>query len=594
MIQFASSPRSQLTAVATILVIGALIVAVTRDSYMLLILTFVPIWALMGLSWNMLGGYLGLVSFGQAAFFGLGAFTVVILSHDYGVTPWIGLPLAAIVGCIASLMIGVITFRFRGFYFALAMLAFPLALLNIFDFAGWSEVAIPMRREAPWTYMQFEDPRIFAWIAMTFAAIALAVSLWIERSRFGLSMFAVRQDEIAARVAGIPAFANKLKAIVISGVFAAIGGGLYALVLFVVTPISVFGMLVSAQALIIPMFGGRGTAWGAVIGAAVLVPVAEWLHGHFGATLPGIGGAVFGFAIILVVLLLPNGLYWSFRDWMTRRRGTQAPAASLIAFTPSPQAREIAPQPEDSAAPLLAVEGIRVAFGGVQALSDVSFTVRRHEILGIIGPNGAGKSTLFNVLSGLVRPQGGTAIFRGSLELVGQRPEDICAAGVGRTFQTVRVFRRLTLLENVVAGAFIKCPTDAEALKRAWQVLARVGLTEQATRIGGALNNRELRLMELARTLASEPEIVLLDECLAGLSADDITHIIAVLRKLRDEGLTIIIIEHTMEAMAKLADRMVVMDHGTVLVTGEPDKVLRNPDVISAYLGKRWAQHADN
>ena len=592
MIQFASSSRGQLTAVAAILAIGALIVAVTRDSYMLLILTFVPIWALMGLSWNILGGYLGLISFGQAAFFGLGAYTVVILSHDYGVTPWIGLPLAAIVGCIASLIIGAITFRFRGFYFALAMLAFPLALLNIFDFAGWSEVAIPMRREAPWAYMQFEDPRIFAWIAMTFAAIALAVSLWIERSRFGLSMFAVRQDEIAARVAGIPAFANKLKAIAISSIFAAIGGGLYALVLFVITPMSVFGMLVSAQALIIPMFGGRGTAWGAIIGAAILVPLAEWLHGHFGATLPGIGGAVFGFAIIVVVLLLPNGVYWSFKDWMARRRNPRAVTAVPATVAPSPAA--IAPAPDDAATPLLTVGGIRVAFGGVQALSDVSFTVRRHEILGIIGPNGAGKSTLFNVLSGLVRPQGGTARFRYALELVGLRPEEICAAGVGRTFQTVRVFRRLTLLENVVAGAFVKCPTDAEALQRAWQVLARVGLTEQATKSGGELNNRELRLMELARTLASEPEIVLLDECLAGLSADDIAHIIAVLRKLRDEGLTIVIIEHTMDAMAKLADRMVVMDHGTVLVTGEPATVLRNPDVISAYLGKRWAQHADN
>jgi len=595
MIQFASSPRHQFIAVATILALATLIVGVTRDSYMLFILTLVPIWALMGLSWNMLGGYLGLISFGQAAFFGLGAFTVVILSHDYGVTPWIGLPLAALVGCIASLIIGVITFRFRGFYFALAMLAFPLALLNIVDFAGWSEVTIPMRREAPWTHMQFQDPRIYAWIAMTCAAAALAVSLWIERSRFGLAMFAIRQDEIAARVAGIPAFANKLKAIAISGVFAAIGGGLYALVLLVVTPASVFGMLVSAQALIIPMFGGRGTAWGAIIGAAILVPVAEWLHGHFGAALPGIGGAVFGFAIILVVLLLPNGLYWSFKDWLTRRSADPAaPVQTAPPATPFAQPAASAPKPNEDAPPLLTVNGVRLAFGGVQALSDVSFTVRPKEILGIIGPNGAGKTTLFNVLSGLARPHSGTAVFRGELELVGMTPEEICAAGIGRTFQTVRVFRRLTLIENVVAGAFVKHASDAEALQRAWQVLARVGLTGQATRMGSELNNRELRLMELARALASGPEIVLLDECLAGLSSDDISHIITVLRKLRNEGLTIVIIEHTMDAMAKLADRMVVMDHGTVLVTGEPGLVLRNPDVISAYLGKRWAQNAKN
>jgi branched-chain amino acid transport system permease protein len=178
--------------------------------------------------------------------------------------------------------------------------------------------------------------------------------------------------------------------------------------------------------------------------------------------------------------------------------------------------------------------------------------------------------------------------------LIGKSPEAICAAGVGRTFQTVRVFRRLTLLENVVAGAFVKFRTDTEALQQAWRMLDRVGLATRATRMGGELNNRELRLMELARALAADPEIVLLDECLAGLSAEDIEQIASILRKLRDEGLTIAIIEHTMDAMAKLADRMVVMDHGTVLVTGKPDSVLRNPHVISAYLGKRWAQHAEN
>src|SRR5690606_11386158 len=172
-------------------------------------------------SWNLLGGYLGLVSFGHAAFFGLGAFTVAILAHDYGVTPWIGLPLAALAGGAAAVVIGAITFRFRGFYFALAMLAFPLALLNIFEWAGWNEVAIPMRREAPWTFMQFEDPRVLAWMALGLFAVAMSVSLGIERSRFGLSLFAVRQDEIAALTAGIAAFACKLRAMAISGVLAA-------------------------------------------------------------------------------------------------------------------------------------------------------------------------------------------------------------------------------------------------------------------------------------------------------------------------------------------------------------------------------------
>lgn len=592
MSRFASSSRRDLMIVACILALGAAVITFTQNSYNLLILTLVPIWGIMGLSWNILGGYLGLVSFGQAAFFGLGAFTVAVLAHDYDVTPWIGLPLAGVIGAISALIIGVITFRFRGFYFALAILSFPLALLNIFEWAGWSEVAIPMHRENAWTFMQFDDPRIFAYIAFVAFCAALALSLGIERSRFGLSLFALRQDEIASRVAGIPAFTNKLKAIAISGVFAALAGGIYALVLFVITPISVFGMLVSAQALIVSMFGGRGSAWGAAIGAAILVPLSEWLHGEFGVALPGIAGFVYGLAIILVVLLLPSGIFWSLFDKFsggssvsTENDSAETPAEDDV--FPELQAPEIGDT-------LLDVSNISVAFGGVQALDKVTFSVAENEILGIIGPNGAGKTTLFNVLSGLVRAQAGEATIAGSIALVGKSAEEICINGVGRTFQTVRVFRRLTLLENVVVGALVKFKSNAEALEQAQSVLSRVGLSGQAEKTGSALNNRELRLMELARALAADPQIVLLDECLAGLSADDISHIIGVLRRLRADGLTIIIIEHTIEAISKLTDRLVVMDHGTVLVSGEPSEVLKNPDVISAYLGKRWAQNAEN
>ena len=596
--QFASSPRHQTIAILAVVTLAAALIAVTRDGYTLFVLTLVPIWAVMGMSWNLLGGYLGLVSFGQAAFFGLGAFTVVILAHDYGITPWIGLPLAGLVGAASGVLIGAITFRFRGFYFALAMLAYPLALLNIFEFAGWNEVTIPMHREAAWKFMQFSDARILAWLALALFAIAISVSLWIERSRFGLFLFAIRQDETAARTSGIPALGNKLKTIAISGAFAGMAGGLYALLLLVVTPVSVFGMLVSAQALIVAMFGGRGTAWGAAIGAAFLLPVSEFLHGHFGASLPGIAGVVFGVAIILVVLLLPNGIYWAFADLYHKRIGARRtrPAPAPVAATASAAVPLVPSGAEPSAAVTncLAVSEVSVAFGGVQALQGVSFNIHRGEILGIIGPNGAGKTTLFNVLSGLIAPQAGSAVLRGSQPLIGRKPEDICAMGVGRTFQTVRVFNRLTLLENVATGAFVKAATDKAALAQAWNALEKVGMTGRAMSMGGELDNRELRLMELARALASQPDLILLDECLAGLSSDDIEHLIVVLRKVRDDGVTLAIIEHTMDAMSKLADRMVVMNYGTVLVSGPPMEVLRNPEVISAYLGKRWAQHAQN
>jgi branched-chain amino acid transport system permease protein len=595
--QFASSPRNQTIAILGILILGAALIAMTRDGYTLFVLTLVPIWAVMGLSWNLLGGYLGLVSFGQAAFFGLGAFTVVILAHDYGITPWIGLPLAGLVGAVSGVLIGVITFRFRGFYFALAMLAYPLALLNIFEFAGWNEVTIPMHREQAWKFMQFADARILAWLALAAFGLAISISLWVERSRFGLFLFAIRQDETAARTSGIPALRNKLKAIAISGAMAGIAGGIYALLLLVVTPVAVFGMLVSAQALIVAMFGGRGTAWGAAIGAAMLIPVSELLHGHFGATLPGIAGVVFGMAIILVVLLLPNGIYWAFAELYQRRFVKHRDKATTSAVTTAGEAADpLATSIAMNAAKeiCLKVTDVSVAFGGVQALQNVSFDIHRNEILGIIGPNGAGKTTLFNVLSGLTAPQTGSAVLDGMQALIGRMPEDICAMGVGRTFQTVRVFNRLTLLENVATGAFVKAATDKAALGKASNALEQVGMKDRAMVMGGELNNRELRLMELARALAGEPKIILLDECLAGLSSDDIDHLIVVLRKVRNDGVTLAIIEHTMDAMRKLADRMVVMNYGTVLVSGPPVEVLRNPEVISAYLGKRWAQHAQN
>lgn len=595
--QFASSPRNQTIAVSGIVALAAVLIANTSDGYTLFVLTLVPIWAVMGLSWNLIGGYLGLVSFGQAAFFGLGAFTVVILAHDYGITPWIGLPLAGLVGAVSGVLIGIITFRFRGFYFALAMLAYPLALLNIFDYAGWSEVTIPMHREQAWKFMQFADPRILAWLALAAFGVAISVSLWIERSRFGLFLFAIRQDETAARTSGIPALSNKLKAIAISGAMAGTAGGIYALLLLVVTPVSVFGMLVSAQALIVAMFGGRGAAWGAAIGAAMLIPVSEFLHGHFGAILPGIAGVVFGLAIILVVLLLPNGIYWAFADLYQKRFAKHRDkAASVAAATAREAVAPLVPSVETNATKenCLTISDISVAFGGVQALQGVSFSIRRNEILGIIGPNGAGKTTLFNVLSGLIAPQAGSATLDGSQALIGRVPEDICTMGVGRTFQTVRVFNRLTLLENVATGAFVKKATDKAALAKAWNALEQVGMKDRAMAMGAELDNRELRLMELARALASEPKLILLDECLAGLSSDDIEQLIVVLRKVRNDGVTLAIIEHTMDAMSKLADRMVVMNYGTVLVSGPPVDVLRNPEVISAYLGKRWAQHAQN
>jgi len=559
--------------------------AIVTNSYYQLMLTLVPIWAVMGLSWNLLSGYTGLVSFGHASFFGLGAYTVTIALVRYDVTPWLGIPLGMVVGAVAGVVIGYPTFRLRGHYFALSMLAYPMALLYVFEWLGYQEVALPMKREAPGWYMQFGDYRVYSALAVGLLVVSMLISLAVERSRFGLSLLAIKQNEPAAEAAGVDTLAWKMRAIMVSGAIAAAAGGLYAVVLLVVTPDSVFGMLTSAQALVVALFGGVGTLWGPVIGAAILIPLSETLQAELGDIIPGIQGVVYGTAIILVVLLAPEGIFWRVRDRFFRSRTQTAstPAPAPLAVIPNTRS-SVAPKD----APILRVSGLEKSFGGLRAVADVSFEVREGEILGIIGPNGAGKTTLFNLLNGFLASDRGTISFAGH-DLHGLKPNRICRLGVGRTFQVVRAFSRMSILNNVVIGAFASTATDADALTAAREALARVNLLGRAEVIAGGLTNKELRLMELARALAGRPRLLLMDEPLAGLGATEVEDMLAAIRAVSASGVTVVIIEHTMRAMVRLAERLVVLDHGAILAAGQPSEVTGQQSVIEAYLGAKWA-----
>jgi ABC-type branched-subunit amino acid transport system ATPase component/ABC-type branched-subunit amino acid transport system permease subunit len=577
--------RRQALLIAAFALTYGLLATFVAHSYYLLILAVVPVWAVMGLAWNLLSGYSGFVSFGHAAFFGLGAYFVALAQLHWGLSPWIGIPCAAAVGALAGLVVGIPTFRLRGHYFALAMLAYPLALLYVFEWLGYQELALPMQREHAFAYMQFEDHRFYVWIALAMMIGAMVLTGLIERSRFGMSLVAIREDEAAAEAAGIRTLAWKLKAITLSGALAGAAGGFYAVVLLVVTPPAVFGMLVSAQALIVAMFGGVGTLWGPVIGAVVLVPLSEVLHAQLGNIIPGIQGVVYGVAIVAVILLAPEGVFWKVKDVLLRRRAqatlqpvraVDAAVAALPARTGNPDGKIV-----------FEVRNASKAFGGLKAVRGVSIRVVQGEILGIIGPNGAGKTTLFNLLNGFIRPDQGEILLEGR-DIVGKRPYEICAAGVGRTFQVVRPFRRMTVLENVVVGAYVNAATAAQARATAEAALIQVGLRDDAQKLAGVLTNKQLRLLEIARALAGKPRLLLLDETLAGLGAGEVDAVIAVVRKLAAQGITIVIIEHTMQAMVRLVDRFVVLNEGALLAEGLPQDVTRNTAVIDAYLGKRW------
>ena len=569
-------------AVAGVVAVGLVLAFVVEERYHHRVLTLVFLWAAMGLAWNVISGYAGQISFGHQVFFGIGAYVTVLLVVKAGLTPWIGMAVAVAVAVLAAVLIGLPTFRLAGIYFGLATLAYPLIFRIVMDWLGYQEVAIPMKREQPGWFMQFTEPRSFDLLALGVLAGALVLSRAIETTRLGYRLRAIRENEQAAEAMGVDAFRGKMAAYMLSAAPAAVAGAVYIhAILFIVTPEAVFGLLVISQTLVVCLVGGTGTLWGPLIGAAIMVPVSEVLDATVGDRLPGIQGVVYGGALVLFMMYAPEGLYWRVRQALRRRGGESVRAP--IAVPAASETTAVGPV----ATVLLKVRGVSKSFIGLQALSDVGFEVREREILGVIGPNGAGKTTLFNVLNGFLTPDRGEVRFLGEV-VTGQRPSALCRRGLGRTFQVVRTFPRLSVLENVMVGAFVRERAVARAQAAAAAALARVGMADRAGLLPSGLTTLELRLMELARCLATAPRLVLLDEPLAGLSADGVDVMIGTIRRVRIDSVTVVIIEHTMQALLRLADRLVVLDQGRRLAEGAPGEVTRDPAVIEAYLGQRW------
>jgi len=585
--------------IVAVVAVGFVLSFVVTERYHHRVLTLVFLWATMGLAWNIISGYAGQISFGHQAFFGIGAYVTVLLAAKLKLTPWLGLLGGVGVAVLAAVLIGTPTFRLAGIYFGLATLAYPLIFRIVMDYLGYQEVAIPMMREQPGLFMQFTEPRSFDLLALGILAATLVMSRLIETSRLGYSLRAIKENEQAAEAMGVDSFRCKMIAYMLSAAPAAVAGAVYAhAILFVVTPEAVFGVLVIVQTLTVCLVGGAGTLWGPIIGAAIMIPVSEILDTTMGDRLPGIQGVVYGAALMAVMMYAPEGLYWRARSMLLARTRRQVGAARPVST--AAEAEAAAPAvPAATRQVLMDVRGISKAFMGLQALSDVSFDVREGEILGIIGPNGAGKTTLFNVLNGFLLPERGEVHWLGK-SITGLQPHVVCRLGIGRTFQVMRLFPHLTVLENVMVGAFAHGGSPDHARVSSLAALDLVGLADRSDVVPTGLTTLDLRLMELARCLATRPRLILLDEPLAGLSTDGVELMAVMIRRARSAAVTVAIIEHTIHALVKLADRLVVLDQGRRLAEGLPGEVTRTPAVIEAYLGTRWLarhgtpQHAED
>jgi branched-chain amino acid transport system permease protein len=563
-------------ALLTALVV-AIVVSIPMQAYTVHILVQTATFAIAVFGLSIVLGLCGQINLAQAAFFGFGAYAVGLGTTDLHMNFWVALVVGAGIALILGGLLGVATLRLSGHYLAMVTISFQQIVTLIM--VNWIPVT-----HGPDGVGNIKRPDLFqssqAFLGLSIFAMALVGYLvWrLPGTRLGRSMRAVRDNELAASVSGIDVYKVKVAAFALSALLGGIGGSLFAGGFAYVSP-DQFSFAESIVFITMALLGGVASPVGALIGTALLIVLPESLR--FLKSIPGLYLAIYGLSIILIIRYMPDGIWGFFqhrvRRWFAPRAFVDRPAELVIRGT------------SESTAPMtLEVENLCKHFGGVKAIDQLSFGVERGSVHALIGPNGSGKTTTLNVLSGIYVGTAGH-VKLGGRELTKLPAHQRTVAGLGRTFQNIRLFRSMTALENVMIGAEQAGDRSdrsrATLIERARSALAFVGLEARAHESVTSFSYGHQRLIEIARALAGNPKLLLLDEPAAGLNSTEKLGLRDLLKRIASKGLTILIIDHDMTLVTEVADRITVLNFGRLIADGHASEVLRQPDVIAAYLG---------
>lgn len=585
-----------------ILVALLLLLPVVLDSYTIHVAILIMIFAIVSVGLSLVMGFAGQVNLAQAAFFGTGAYASALLTTTYGWNPWLAAAAAVLTTCVVALAVAVPALRVQSHYLGIVSLGLAVAFSSLLSNSDLTGGASGISKVPPLAFpgIDLAGSHDFYYLVAIALVLVVGFALFIANTTLGRRFKAMRDDVLAAAASGIEIRYYRLTAFVLAGLVGGVAGVLYAHNARYVSP-DTFGLGVMFLLLAMVIIGGQDSIWGAVTGAVLLITARNLLTG-----VQTFQQLAYGGLIVATVVFAPRGLAGAATD-LRRRFDLPWPSIPIPwprrPVAPSPNALQVAPSLEGVA---LRVDNVSKRFKGLQALDGVSLEVCAGEIHGVIGPNGSGKTTLFNVISGIYRPNGGRVSVWGQ-DVTGQRSFRMSRLGVARTFQNLRLFKQLTVLENVMVALdrdparahiryliapWVVLRNERVRRARALQMLAEFELQDVANEIAVNLAYGRQRRLEITRALAAQPTILLLDEPAAGLNAAEQEGLKATIRKIRDAGVTVVVIEHNMSLVMNVCQRLTVFAHGKVIAAGTPREVSTDPAVIEAYLGQSAAEAA--